>query len=187
MVTTFRAALLAAVAAVLLPAAALAQAAAPVPAAAPKRLRLAIAGLTHGHVHGILGRPDRGDVEIVGIAEKNGELARRYAEHYGLASSLLFDDLATMLDRVKPDAVAAFGPTSDHLAVVEACAPRRIHVMVEKPLALSLAEARAHRPSSRRRTPSRSSPTTRPPGTAATGAWASWCCATTPSAGSARW
>jgi predicted dehydrogenase len=38
--------------------------------------------------------------------------------------------------------VAAFGPTSDHLAVVEACAPRKIHVMVEKPLALSLAEAR---------------------------------------------
>ena len=138
MKTTTRAALLAALAAVLLPAAGWAQSA----ASAPKRLRLAIAGLTHGHVHGILGRPDRGDVEIVGIAERNGELARRYAERYSLSPSLVYDDLATMLDRVKPDAVAAFGPTSDHLAVVEACAPRKIHVMVEKPLALSLAEAR---------------------------------------------
>jgi predicted dehydrogenase len=93
-------------------------------------------------VHGILGRPDRGDVEIVGIAEKNTELAKRYAEHYGLAPALLFDDLAAMLEKTKPEAVAAFGPTSDHLAVVEACAPRKIHVMVEKPLALSLAEAK---------------------------------------------
>jgi len=115
-------------------------AAAQAPATAP--VRLAIAGLTHGHVHGILAREKKGDVEIVGIAERNGELARRYAAHYGVDPSLLFDDLAAMLDRVKPEAVAAFGPTSDHLAVVEACAPRRIHVMVEKPLALTLAEGR---------------------------------------------
>jgi predicted dehydrogenase len=142
MMTTIRAAALAALATAFLPAADWAQAVPPEPTPAPKRLRLAIAGLTHGHVHGILGRPDRGDVEIVGIAERNGELARRYAERYSLSPSLLFDDLATMLDRVKPDAVAAFGPTSDHLAVVEACAPRKIDVMVEKPLALSLAEAR---------------------------------------------
>jgi hypothetical protein len=29
------------------------------------------AGLTHTHVHWILGRGDRGDIEIVGIAEAN--------------------------------------------------------------------------------------------------------------------
>ena len=29
-----------------------------------------------------------------------------------------------MLDKVKPDAVVAFGSIFDHLAVVEACAPR---------------------------------------------------------------
>jgi predicted dehydrogenase len=33
------------------------------------------------------------------------------------------------------------GPIYDHLRVVEACAPRQIHVMVEKPLAVSLAHA----------------------------------------------
>jgi predicted dehydrogenase len=37
--------------------------------------------------------------------------------------------------------VCAFGPIYDHLRVVEACAPRKIHVMVEKPLAVSLAHA----------------------------------------------
>jgi predicted dehydrogenase len=48
-----------------------------------------------------------------------------------------------MLERAKPEAVAAFGPTSDHRAVVEACAPRGVHVMVEKPLAFDLREALA--------------------------------------------
>jgi predicted dehydrogenase len=134
--TGYRLVVVAALAAATLPATAPAQ------TSSPKRLRLAIAGLTHGHVHGILGREDRGDVEIIGVFEKKSEIAHRYAERYRLPSTILFDDLQTMLDRVKPDAVAAFGPTSDHLAVVEACAPRRIAVMVEKPLALSLAEAR---------------------------------------------
>jgi predicted dehydrogenase len=137
-----RAVLLALLAAAAAPASAQAPAEAAAPRSAAKRLRLGIAGLTHGHVHGILQRPDRGDVEIVGIVEKNRDLAKRYAEHYGLAASLFHDDLAAMLEAAKPEAVAAFGPTSDHLGVVEACAPRRVHVMVEKPLALSLAEAR---------------------------------------------
>ena len=30
----------------------------------PPRLRLGVVGLTHSHVHGILGRPDRGDIKI---------------------------------------------------------------------------------------------------------------------------
>jgi predicted dehydrogenase len=109
--------------------------------AGPKPLRLAIAGMTHGHVHWILGRPDRGDVQIVGIYETNRELVDRYAKRYGFRADIVFDDLGKMLDAVKPEAVAAFGPTSDHLRVVEACAPRRVHVMVEKPLALDHEQA----------------------------------------------
>jgi predicted dehydrogenase len=109
---------------------------------AERPVRLAIVGLTHGHVHGILRREKRGDVEIVGIFEKDRELSRRYASEYGLPPSLFFEDLEAMLDHVKPEAAAAFGPTSDHLAVVEACAPRKVHVMVEKPLALDLAQGR---------------------------------------------
>jgi predicted dehydrogenase len=105
-------------------------------------LRLGIAGLTHSHVHGILGRKGT-DVRIVGIAEANRELAGRYAERYGLDPRLLFGSLEEMLDRAKPEAVAAFGSTDAHRAVVEACAPRGVHVMVEKPLAYDLREALA--------------------------------------------
>lgn len=111
------------------------------PAEAPA-LRLGIAGLTHSHVHGILGRKAT-DVRIVGIAEPNRELAERYAERYGLDRSLLFGSLAEMLARARPEAVAAFGSTDEHRAVVEACAPRGVHVMVEKPLAFDLREALA--------------------------------------------
>jgi predicted dehydrogenase len=110
---------------------------------APRPLRLGVAGLTHGHVHGLLGRKDlAGTVEIVGIAERDQALARTYAEQYGIPADRLFPDVATLVEKARPEAVAAFGPTLDHLAVVEACAPRRVHVMVEKPLAIDGAAAR---------------------------------------------
>ncbi len=110
---------------------------------APKPLRLAIAGLTHTHVHWILGRPERGDIQIIGIQEPNRKLAERYAKQYGLRNDLFFTGLEQMLETVKPAAVTAFGTTFDHLSVVQACAPRGIHVMVEKPLAVNLEHALA--------------------------------------------
>jgi predicted dehydrogenase len=50
-----------------------------------------------------------------------------------------------MLDRVKPEAVAAFTSTFDHARVVEACARRHVPVMMEKPLAVSVEHAQAIR------------------------------------------
>jgi predicted dehydrogenase len=49
--------------------------------------------------------------------------------------------MTKMLESVKPEAVVAFGSIYEHMAVVEACAPRGIHVMVEKPLATTNAHA----------------------------------------------
>ncbi len=105
-------------------------------------LRLAVAGITHGHVPWILGRKDKTDVTLVGIYEPNTELARRYAKKYNLNTNLFYGDLNKMLDAVKPEAVVAFGSIYEHMAAVEACAPRAIHVMVEKPLATNNAHAK---------------------------------------------
>ena len=105
-------------------------------------LRIGIAGLTHTHVHGLLSRAKNGDIEIVGIAEPNRDLARRYLDQYQLPLTLLYDSLDEMIDKTRPEAVAAFNSIYGHLEVVQRCAPRGIHVMVEKPLAASLDHAR---------------------------------------------
>ena len=104
-------------------------------------LKIGVAGLTHTHVHWILGREDLGDIEIVGIAEPNRELAKRYSEQHGFPMSLVHDSLEEMIRVGNPEAVAAFGNIFDHLRVVETCAPKGIHVMVEKPMAVSLDHA----------------------------------------------
>ena len=114
----------------------------PAQASADAPLRIAIARLTHTHVHMLLGRPDRGDVRIVGIFEPDTAVAARYAAQYRLDRALFFPTLTAMLDGARPEAVAAFGSIREHLEVVEAAAPRGVHVMVEKPLAVSLDHAR---------------------------------------------
>jgi predicted dehydrogenase len=104
-------------------------------------IRLAIAGLTHGHSAFILGRKGKSDFKLVGIYEPNRDLALRYAKQYNYSPDLIYDNLGKMLDLVKPAAVVAFGSIYEHLSVVEACAPRGIHVMVEKPLGTNVEHA----------------------------------------------
>ena len=106
-----------------------------------KPLRIGIHGLTHTHVHGLLGRKPAADVVVVGIAEPNRALAERYARQYGFDLKLVYPTLEEMVAKTKPEAVAAFNAIAEHLATVQYCAPRGIHVMVEKPLAVSVAHA----------------------------------------------
>lgn len=101
-------------------------------------LRLAIVGATHGHIPFILGRKGKTDVTVVGIYEPNVDLSKRIAKAYNLSADLFYTDLNKMLNTVKPEAVVAFGSIYQHMAVVEACAPRGIHIMVEKPLATNI-------------------------------------------------
>ncbi|GEP97384.1 Gfo/Idh/MocA family protein [Chitinophaga cymbidii] len=109
---------------------------------AAQQLRVAVAGIDHGHVGWILGRKDKTDIQLAGVYSADTALAKRYAKRYGFSEDIIYSNLGKMLDAVKPQAVLAFGSIHSHLAVVEACAPRGIHVMVEKPLAVSVAHAR---------------------------------------------
>ena len=107
-------------------------------------LRLAIAGLEHGHVSGFLRNAKaRGDVQIVGVFDGDAALRASYAKTYGLPPDVLFEKLDAMLERARPEAVATFTSTFDHAAVVEACAKRHVAVMMEKPLATTVEQARA--------------------------------------------
>ncbi|MEO1257735.1 MAG: Gfo/Idh/MocA family oxidoreductase [Bacteroidota bacterium] len=105
-------------------------------------LRIGVVGLVHTHVHWILGREKIGDIEIVGIAEPNRELAQRYAEQHGYSMDIVFNSTEEMLEKTKPDAVTDFSTIFNHLNTVKLCAPKGIHVMVEKPLAVNLAHAK---------------------------------------------
>lgn len=111
-------------------------------AAADTPMRLGVAGLTHGHVNWVFSSAARGDIEIVGIAEPNRKVARKYCEQYGYPADRVYESIEAMLGAENPEAVAAFGTIYDHLEIVQACAPRGIHVMVEKPLAVNLEHAR---------------------------------------------
>ncbi len=105
-------------------------------------LRLAVVSLTHTHVHGVFQSEKRGEFEIVGIVEPDKALVEKYADQYHFSTEKVYNTMEEMIAAVKPEAVSAFGTIYDHLAVVETCAPLGIHVMVEKPLAISLDHAR---------------------------------------------
>jgi predicted dehydrogenase len=104
-------------------------------------VRLAVAGISHGHNSWLLSRKNDDLIELVGIYEPNTTLAAQLAAQYQLDKRLFYTDLGAMLDKVKPDGVLGFGNTMEHLGVVEASAPRHIPVMVEKPLATTAAVA----------------------------------------------
>ena len=115
-------------------------------------LRVAIAGLNHGHVSGFLraAQSRQNDISLVAIWDPDPALLAKYAKSHHFADNQLFTDLGKLLDSVKPEAVATFTDTFAHAAVVEACAPRHIPVMMEKPLAVDMDQARAMEQASRR-------------------------------------
>jgi predicted dehydrogenase len=78
-------------------------------AGAEPPLRIAIAGLVHGHVEGFFKNSlHRTDIQLVGIAEPDQQLAAHYASQYGLDRSLMFASLEDMLQKTRPQAVLAY-------------------------------------------------------------------------------
>ena len=108
------------------------------------QFRVGIVGLVHGHVHGFLDQSRNSrDIDIVGIAEPNQELLSQAATRYGFDRAMLFTDLEEMIARARPQAVLVYTNTYDHRRIVEICARHGVHVMMEKPLAVSLDDALA--------------------------------------------
>jgi predicted dehydrogenase len=115
-----------------------------VPAQNRSPLRVGVVGLVHGHVQGFLDHSLHSpEIQIVGFAEPDLALASRYAAQYKLDRNLIFNDLEKMLEQAHPQAVLVYTNTYDHRRVVETCARHGVHVMMEKPLAVSLDDALA--------------------------------------------
>ncbi len=118
----------------------------PAPAQTPSTapLKVVMAGLAHGHADGFLTRiKDRHDIELIGIAEPDHAIFDRYATKFNLDAKLYHADLNELLTAVHPQAVLVYTNTFDHRRAVEICAKHKVPVMMEKPLAVSIDEARA--------------------------------------------
>jgi glucose-fructose oxidoreductase len=107
-------------------------------------LRVAIAGLVHGHADGFFSSSlHRPEIQIVAIAEPDRSLFDKYAAKFHLDPSLYHADLEETLRNTKPQAVLVYTSTYDHRKVVELCAQYKTSVMMEKPLAVSYEDAQA--------------------------------------------
>jgi predicted dehydrogenase len=109
---------------------------------AQQLLRVVVVGLNHDHVHGVLKQFNKGLVNIVGITEPNKQLQQKFSKLYHLPDSLFFTNLKQLVIDKKPDVVLGYNEVAKHVDIVEICAPLGVSVMVEKPLAATLAQAK---------------------------------------------
>ena len=120
--------------------------------AAAQEYKIAVVSMLHAHVWLHLGDMLEGhNAKLVGVAETLPELLQRAKRtdqipqstktRPGVPENLFFADWKKMIDETKPDIVWAFTPTNEHVDVVRYCAPRGIHVIMEKPLAATYQEA----------------------------------------------
>lgn len=131
-------------AATLAPVLASTAAAQPAPAANPAKLKLGVIGFHHDHVFGFFrSYQNRKDIDIVGYVEADKDLAARIASRYKLDPKTIYSSVEELIEKTHPQAVVTYTSTFEHRAVVEACAKRSVHVMMEKPLAVSLEDALA--------------------------------------------
>jgi predicted dehydrogenase len=102
------------------------------------RLRMGVIGVGHlgkEHARILSGFPE---VDLMGVADVSSEQAQLVARRCGCTWS---NDYRTLLDRL--DAAVVAVPTIHHHAVAADLLRHRIPVLVEKPLAATLAEAEA--------------------------------------------
>jgi UDP-N-acetylglucosamine 3-dehydrogenase len=89
-------------------------------------------GRNHARVY-----DDMPQASLVGVADMDGPMAEEVARRYG---GRAYTDYRQMLDQEKPDAVTIAVPTLDHLPVALEVICRGIHLLIEKPIAFSVAE-----------------------------------------------
>ena len=102
-------------------------------------MRVAIIGSGHiSNIHGplILQQPN---IEIVGIADK--DLARAKALATKLNGGSVYEEAEVMIREEKPDIVHVLVPPQYHASLSIMAMKQGCHVLVEKPLATTLADS----------------------------------------------
>lgn len=95
---------------------------------------------TRAHLPALKANPD---ALIAGIADPNEENRRRTAERFEISPERVFSSAAEMLDAVELDAAIVAVPHSVHAELARAVLDRRLHLLLEKPMTIDPADARA--------------------------------------------
>jgi predicted dehydrogenase len=111
------------------------------PVRLPRKVRVAMAGLEGTHATEITNPlPRLPDVEVVALSDPDPKLRERFAAKPGLGQARQYDDYRAMLAKEEVDLVAINNSNGERAAAILACAARGLHVIAEKPLALTRAE-----------------------------------------------
>ncbi|HEU0175119.1 MAG TPA: Gfo/Idh/MocA family oxidoreductase [Blastocatellia bacterium] len=105
-----------------------------------------IVGINFDHMHmGDLLRMahEHPRAEIVGICDEAPERMRTASANFSIPPDRVFTDYRQCLERTKPDVAILCPATARHAEYVEKVAPFGVHILVEKPMAASLADADA--------------------------------------------
>jgi predicted dehydrogenase len=101
-------------------------------------LRVGLVGLGGVAIAHLEGYRQLDDVRVIAGADVVPDRARLVAERYGFTP---YTDYRELLDRERPDVVCVLSSVNSHCEVVLAAADRGIHVLCEKPLAVTLDDA----------------------------------------------
>ena len=88
---------------------------------------------------------DHSDTEVVGLCDEDPETStgslEEAAENCDVPAENCYDDLDRCIEETRPDIVLGGPMNAAHATFVERVAARDVHVAVEKPMAMSLADA----------------------------------------------
>jgi predicted dehydrogenase len=104
-----------------------------------------VLGISFDHAHmGDLLRQvaDHPDAEIAGIFHPDRSRMSTAIANFAIPEDRVFTDLETCLSTAKGDLAIVCSATAEHANTVDKVAPHGLHILVEKPFAASVADAR---------------------------------------------
>src|SRR6266700_3515171 len=96
------------------------------------------AGLIAGKKHIPAFMRHKNKVELAALCDLNQEGARKLAAEFGVPK--VYSDLGEMIEKEKPDLVDICTPPKTHVKLAVAAMKRGCHVLIEKPMALTVEE-----------------------------------------------
>ena len=107
-------------------------------------MKIRVVGINFDHFHmGDLLRMafDHPQVEIAGICDEIPARMRDAIRNFGITPERVFTNIDECLEKTRPDFAILCPATARHAEDVERVAPHKVHMLVEKPFAATLAEA----------------------------------------------